>query len=426
VRRVGWPVVVALGCAGPAGRRGASVAAAPRDTGASEDSAPGESASPWPAEVQALVDGLRAGALPAEDGLLALSHISALPLDLGDGSFLVLAAPGSEATLALAGPSTGWSPAPMRREGSVWVGILSAPSPAGMPYKLVADGARWGPDPRSRFAWVDDFGVYSLVRPDGPHLERWFGVGTAAFAPRTLQILVPAGPPTHHLYAFDGQNLFDPAAPFGGWALHRSVGAGTLVVAIDNDPPNRRTEYGFSVDAVGGEEQGGAGDAHAAWVDEVIRPAVEARFGPAPVAGALGASMGGLQAFTLAFSQPGRWAFAGSLSGAFVWGSRERDNETFFDRVGAFNGVTLYLDSGGGDGGGCVDADGDGLQDDSGDNAGVELDFYCVNRQLADTLAAAGWSWGSSLHHWYAPGAPHDESAWRERVWRPLAVFEAL
>jgi hypothetical protein len=87
----------------------------------------------------------------------------------------------------------------------------------------------------------------------------------------------------------------------------------------------------------------------------------------------------------------------------------------------------LYVDSGGGPGGDgvCTDPNGDGSPADDPDGA----DNYCTTRAFADAMAASGYAgyvWDVDLFHWWEPGAPHSESAWADRVARPLGIFVAL
>ena len=85
--------------------------------------------------------------------------------------------------------------------------------------------------------------------------------------------------------------------------------------------------------------------------------------------------------------------------------------------------TVIFVDSGGGDGGdGCTDVDGDGLPEDDPNDS----DNYCTNRAFADALAAHGYVWGETLHHWHEPGATHNEAAWAARVHRPLQIFADL
>jgi hypothetical protein len=116
------------------------------------------------------------------------------------------------------------------------------------------------------------------------------------------------------------------------------------------------------------------------------------------------------------------WRVAG-LSSTAGWGSIEVHNETIIELLPKLGkpAVVFYLDSGGSDGGGCVDADSDGIRDDN-PNAG---DNYCETVQMRDVMASAGYQFGVDLVHWHEPGAAHNEAAWAARVGRPLAVLAA-
>jgi hypothetical protein len=98
-------------------------------------------------------------------------------------------------------------------------------------------------------------------------------------------------------------------------------------------------------------------------------------------------------------------------------------NETMIERYNAHGhqGTVLYIDSGG-DGVTCADGDGDGIMDDD-----LEADDnYCENIQLRDVLAGVGYQIGTDLHHWWEPGAPHNEAAWAARVNKPFGIFAGL
>ena len=83
----------------------------------------------------------------------------------------------------------------------------------------------------------------------------------------------------------------------------------------------------------------------------------------------------------------------------------------------------VFVDSGGSDGGdGCTDPDADGLPEDDPNQS----DNYCTNRQFADALSGAGYTWNTDLYHWHEVDAPHNEAAWAARVDRPLGIFLSL
>jgi pimeloyl-ACP methyl ester carboxylesterase len=185
------------------------------------------------------------------------------------------------------------------------------------------------------------------------------------------------------------------------------------------------SEYTHVADQLG-ETVGGLGDDYADFVAGDVINVIEASYGEPTVRGVMGSSLGGLIAFHMAQRHPDLFHFAASLSGTFGWGSigsSDPDADTLIRRfTGAGTQDTVfYLDSGGSEGSGCADADGDGVADDGDDS-----DNYCVTRQLADLLDAEGYEFTMTLHHWWEPDAPHNEVAWAARAFRALDVFEGL
>jgi predicted alpha/beta superfamily hydrolase len=287
-------------------------------------------------------------------------------------------------------------------------------------YKFT-DGREWKADPWSRIYGEDTFGEMSYAHLDGARMERHFGVEGGGLAARTLRVRVPALPAERVLYVHDGQNLFLSGGDFGSWRLEESAPDGVLVVGIDNSA-DRFDEYTHVTDVIGGQRVGGRADDYAELVD-AARARVDLVYGEPPVVGTMGSSLGGLVSFVLADLRPGAFAFAASLSGTMGWGSIGAQETTILDVYAAagHRGTALYLDSGG-SGTTCADADGDGVNDDDLDAS----DNYCENLQLRDVLAAEGYAFDTDLWHWHEPGAEHTESAWAERVWRPLSIFAAL
>jgi len=354
-----------------------------------------------------------------EAAFLRIAADSGWPAPTTDGLLFAYAADGA---WSLAGDFNSWQGEPMTcGDGLCWALLRPTPTSAG--YKFT-DGSAWVADPWARRFLYDENGELSLVATEDAHLERWFAVGDDTMAPRTVRVLVPAGPVTHVLYAEDGQNLFDPAAIWGGWHLQDAAPAGMLVVGIDNTAA-RFDEYTPVPDVIddSGVPVGGQGDAYAAFVQDTVRPLVRAQYGePGPV-GLLGSSLGGLISLHIADRYPGEFAFAASMSGTLGWGSIGADHETEIARYAAagHRDTAIYLDSGG-YGTTCADTDGDGTNDDDADSA----DNYCETIQLRDTLAAEGYAFDVDLWHWWEPNAAHDEVAWAARVARPLAHFAEL
>ncbi|MBW2455728.1 MAG: alpha/beta hydrolase [Deltaproteobacteria bacterium] len=321
----------------------------------------------------------------------------------------------------LAGDHDGWLGTAMTSDQGFWWLVLSVP--AGSEYKFT-DGNTFTADPWSRAYEHDSNGVMSMVMPTGAHLERFLNVGDSSHVDRTVRIWVPTETPTHLLYMQDGQNLFDPQAMWGGWQLDQSVPAAMMVVGIDNSPA-RFDEYTHVQDDIGGLI-GGSGDAYADFVQTTVRGLVAARYGEPNRVGVMGSSLGGLISFHIAHRHAGAFDFAGSMSGTMGWGSMGlsggQQNETMIERYAAAgHGTTkLYLDSGGA--GNCVDSDGDGIEDDDPNG----FDNYCENKQLEGVLVANGYVHDVDLWHWHEANAPHNETAWAARVWRPLQAFAGL
>lgn len=404
-------VFCTLGCAGAPDKGSAD----PPGSGAPDTASPAD--SPSDADLlQAAID----GEAEAEATLTALAASGGLPVETADGTFLFACLCG-EGSWAVAGDHDDWAGVAMERTDDLWWAEVEVPEPDGSGYKF-RNGDAWRADPQARRYRYDEFGELSLVRASTAHLERGYAAAGHGLEGRELRVFVPAGGAyTHLVVAHDGQNLFDPAAFHGGWRLDAAVGAAPiLVVGIDNTAA-RIDEYTPTTDVLSGETMGGAADAYAAMVSEV-RAAMEARYGEAERTALLGSSLGGLVSLAIADLQPGEWDAALSLSGTVGWGSIGTNGETILDRYAAagHRDTALYIDSGGG--GSCVDTDGDGLQDDAPDGS----DNYCENRQLADQLAASGYTWEVDLWHWHEPGAPHTEAAWADRVHRPLEIFLGL
>jgi len=82
--------------------------------------------------------------------------------------------------------------------------------------------------------------------------------------------------------------------------------------------------------------------------------------------------------------------------------------------------VTFYLDSGGDAGSGCVDSDGDGIEDDTPDSD----DNWCENVQMKGTLEALCGA--AAVHYVGATGQSHNETFWRMRSPAIFDLFETL
>ncbi len=332
-------------------------------------------------------------------------------------------APGQ--ALSVAGDFNGWDPATHALSeaapGFYYAIIELDGAPAGL-YKLVRGGAEYFADPLARrFGW-DQFGEYSQIAalPDRGHHERWldFDQGVGELAPRTLTVYVPVaaddpGVELPVLYMHDGQNLFAPDALWGGWqvsatvedAIADAVLEPLLIVGIDNTAA-RFDEYTQVSDVLDGMVYGGRADEYAAFVVDGVKPFIEARYPAASAAqdvAVMGSSLGGLVSLYIGLSYPDRFARVASMSGTIAWGTFGANNPTIIQAYAEAPplGLQIYLDSGGGEGLGCPDGGSDN---------------YCGNLELADALRGWGWVDEVDLFYRWAPGAPHNEAAWADRL----------
>ena len=382
----------------------------------------------FPAVDEALARDIISGAVDPDLGFQQLADSSGLPVATATGWLFLYRADGGP--WATAGSFSDWVEQPMTLGANdVWWVELSVEEPAGALYKFT-DAADWLADPWARSYTYDDLGEISFVRPptDASRLDRWPGRAGHGMAPRTVRAYVPPGNgPFPVMYAHDGQNLFDPGAFWGGWQLQAALATvdPMIVVGIDNTA-DRFAEYTHVPDDLYGYPIGGDGTDYAAFVTEDLRPHIQAEYATSGHDGIMGSSLGGLISLHVAQTYPGDYDFVASLSGTLGWGSFGLDNpvmeELYLAHPPGF--AKVYVDSGGGAGsdGVCTDGDGDGFVEDDRDDA----DNYCINRQFADDLAAAGWTYDVDLWHWHEVDAQHNEAYWADRVDQPLAIFAAL
>ena len=204
--------------------------------------------------------------------------------------------------------------------------------------------------------------------------------------------------------------------------LEALVGAGEIiapvVVAI---PANRERmmEYGISGHP-DSDRRGARAGAYARFVLEELLPAVRARYGvsirPATTA-VLGASLGGLSAFDLAWRHPDVFGICGAFSGSFWWrtdstDARAKQASRIVHRLvrecsdadvvmRARRGVRFWFQAGTADE--TEDRDGNGV-----------IDAIQDTTELIDELVARGWEPGPNLTYREMAGGRHDPATWRE------------
>lgn len=383
-------------------------------------SAPAASAQ-IPAEGDAvIVRKVLDGELDPDRGLAEVARSSGWPISTSRGFLFVIRDQG-QGPYALESPSGAFARVALSSSAGLAWALLPIPSPAGVEYRFLTGAGDPFSDPLSRHFAYSGTATLSFVSLGGLHLERWPGIGDAKLPPRTLRILVPARPPTHTMYVHDGQNLFGPS-PFGGWGLQEAAGPSTLVVGIDNTK-DRIAEYTAVQDVINSQTLGGKGLDYAEFVEKTVRPLVEARYGKTARVGVMGSSLGGLISYVIKRRYPASYDFVASLSGTMGWGSigpgvHNLTEIQAWAALGSCLAGTFYLDSGGGPGSGCVDADGDGIQDDTPDSE----DNDCENAQMRDVLLALGC--GTRATYLFSSGSPHSEPAWRGRAPGIFRLFE--
>jgi predicted alpha/beta superfamily hydrolase len=351
-------------------------------------------------------------------------------------------------TASLVGDLGGWDTArwPATRCGDgtrffvvVAEGELSAPA-IGSKYKwyVARDDSYRAPDEATQYGY-DGFGRFGWVRAsrDVAHLEQFPAFRSRHLEPpRTFRAYLPAGfePQSsaartmRTLLLHDGQNVFHPDAFFGGWRVDAALaarGSDVVAVAIDN-ASDRMDAYTQVPDDIGGGALGGRADDYLALLEEEALPFFRARYGIVAEGRSLmvaGSSLGGLVTLVAVERELASMGCGAALSSAVGWGSIDGAAPRGRALVQTWAGHhgPLYLDSGGEVSGSCVDADGDGVEDDADDS-----DNYCVNVQMVRALSAGGYVRDVDLVYAWEPGAPHNEAAWAARIGAALDACEAM
>jgi len=216
------------------------------------------------------------------------------------------------------------------------------------------------------------------------------------------------------LYMHDGQNLFDEVTAYGGqeWRLDETaealIGAGLIapiiIVGINHAGAARADELTPTVDPR--RRTGGGGACYAQFVIDELKPYVDAHYRTRPDrdhTGTGGASLGGLIALYLGFSQPQVFGRIMAMSPSLWWDRRELLQRLRTDT--RLLPLKIWLDAGTDEGGGT-------LQN---------------LRMLKNALLRRGWRHGEDLRYVEAQGARHTEPAWAARAGAALEfLFPAV
>ncbi|MCX7807695.1 MAG: alpha/beta hydrolase-fold protein, partial [Deltaproteobacteria bacterium] len=259
-------------------------------------------------------------------------------------------------------------------------------------YKWFAshDGSYRPPMEATQYGY-DHFGRFGWVRAPLEHgrLEQYPAFRSRFLEePRSLRAYLPPGFIPHSplasrmrtLLLHDGQNVFHPDAWFGGWRVNERLerlGAQVVAIAVDN-ASDRMDAYTHVQDDVGMGRVGGRAEAYLAMLKEEVLPFFRARYGIVAEGASLaiaGSSLGGLVTLFAAQRWVPRFGCAIAMSSTLRWGSFSPSAPRGNTLIELWRGrpLPIYLDHGGDVDGGCIDGDGDGIEDDARDT-----DNFCT------------------------------------------------
>jgi predicted alpha/beta superfamily hydrolase len=200
------------------------------------------------------------------------------------------------------------------------------------------------------------------------------------------------------LYMHDGQNIIDPKTSFAGkdWRVDETVAKlvksrkmkEIIVVGIYNTPA-RLEEYSDSE----------KGKKYLKFIVSELKPFIDSNYRTMPRrehTAIMGSSMGGLISFIAGWRYSDVFSMAGCMSSSFY-----HDGEKIFDMIRENNGpikrVKFYIDHG--------------------------EDGLIRGQMMYIKLTELGYVIGKDMDYFYAPNAEHTESAWADRLERPLLFF---
>lgn len=213
------------------------------------------------------------------------------------------------------------------------------------------------------------------------------------------------------LYMLDGQNVFDQATSFAGeWEVDESceslIAGGemrpVIVVAVANGEGDRVDEYTPWRDS--GYGAGGGGEEHLQEFADTLIPWINANYrtatGPENT-GFAGSSLGGLMALYAAYTRGDTYGLIASLSPSIGWDDGHL--------IGLIDSLAppdskIYMDMGTREGGGIIDGDQNGIDDN--------IDRL---RAVRDQLIADGFVPGGDLMVVEDEGGRHNEGFWAVR-----------
>ncbi len=211
------------------------------------------------------------------------------------------------------------------------------------------------------------------------------------------------------LIAMDGQDM-------AAWRLaealdrHHTAGGDTPIVAAISAGPHRLVDYG-TADVPNTQGQGARAAELQAFVTDTVLPWLQRRYrvrrGPAHTA-MMGASLGGLAAFDLAWRRPDVFSCVGVFSGSFWWRTSDatvaaqqatRIAHGRVRKTAHRPNLRLWFEAGTADE--TADRDGNGV-----------IDAIQDTTELIDELVARGFCRGTEVVYVEIPGGEHNPDTW--------------
>jgi enterochelin esterase-like enzyme len=326
---------------------------------------------------------------------------------------------------SVAGSWNNWNPSDLRMRPIGGTKMLMAravlPAAARYEYKLVSAGGAWSQDALNRkFAYDHGNSVVNLAGSGQSHLERYPAVHAEKLGnDREVVVYLPAGALDSSrrypvLYMHDGQNLFDPAAPHGGWGVDRTLdgliaqGAVEKVIVVGAaNTPARMQEYAEVPIPAGGPAP--LAVEHGDFLVRQLKPFIDGRYPTQPGRGrtaVIGSSLGGRISLWLGATYPHIFGLVGAMSPTVELGAGDKDARLLtLVSAGVRPGQRFYLDSGG------------------AGRLQPKQDNWAGTRRLRRLLANLGFVPGRDLLYQWAQGARHDEEAWLKRMEEALRFF---
>lgn len=335
------------------------------DDAAAPDASPGDAGTPDAAALDAApgTDGAAVDGAVGPDAGPGTTTTIRVHYDTGMGNRIGLR--GSAAPLDWnATVDTTWT------QGNVWTYAtteITAPTELkpvfvdGADVMTWARGANWVVHPG------ETLDVFPFFFADAGTVES-FTISTAALGDRPVEVYLPpsydepgaAGREYPVLVMQDGQNLFDPDAFFGGWAVDEALdgllvgdAAGgvldVIIVAPHNGGLTRIYEYtpndGETDYCVASTDCGGA-EVYLDFVEGELLPDVRTRYRAAPGrVGIAGSSLGGLVSIYACWTRPAAFDRCGVFSPSLWWDTNWMIHQVESD-PGPKRDLLLYLDAG--------------------------------------------------------------------------------